>query len=314
MKNNASIFIYVLFVVSLQSTGYDLYAHSLFYYYNSEQIPFSYAIFNNQVIIPRYGLLSMIYEGTRQFGIPTGWVAVVLSYKPLKDILSHLDWLSGLRYKRLIVITICTVPIYFYSGLSLVALWIMAASVTGRSFYMLAAAFHPVGAVLGVLGTVIGGNNKFKILWLIVGYVLLLSLSYFNSSIFTLFPSISVSNIKQNIVFEDLVSMIYLSYELKQNEINAVLLMMLMSFTVRSQISNLVKYIRALFQMTAQLLWVPVLVTALSFNALTRDINSLAKALVTLNISKSIYITWFDAGVRDEKFGFWRANATRHNP
>jgi hypothetical protein len=130
----------------------------------------------------------------------------------------------------------------------------------------------------------------------------------------TLFPSVSSGNIKRDILFDDLIQLVYFAYELKQNEINFLLLMILISCAFRARFLSLVRYTRALFQMSAQLFWVPVLVVALMLNAVTRDLNSLLMAVITNNISEPIYITWFDFGARDEKIDFWGANASRHKP
>ena len=311
MLMKATILIFVTFIISLQSTGYDLYAHSLFYYFADEKITHSYGIFDDQVIIPRYGVLSIAYELTRSLGIPTGWIAVLFCYKPLMAIILNQHWLYGFRQKRSLILVLCTIPIYFYSGLSLSVLWIFASIVTGSGFFMIGAAFHPVGAIIGTIGVCVGANRKSRIIWLLSTYIILLAVCYINTNIYNFLPSIDRTNLKLSITLPEAVDLIQMSYELKSNEIHAIIVILAVSLMFGTVMASLIKYVSASFRLAGQYLWLPSLLFILTFNSFSRHHHSLITSVSTNHMTKSVYLTWFDFGKKTYNNGFGATNDNR---
>jgi hypothetical protein len=312
MKVNIFVFFYVLLIVSFQSIGYDMYSHSLIYYHNLEKITHSYSFFDNFIIIPRYALLSMIYEITRNMGIPTGWIATILMFLPTRAILTNLELINGLRNKFIVALFICTIAIYFYSGLTLVLMWIFAALVTKKSIYMVGAIFHPAGFILGGLTIFIKSNRIYNVIILIISIFILCALSYININFYELFPSVDVGNIKLKISFDDFFKLLQRVYETKSNEINVMLLIVCIVFFTGSKIYKAIKYISVTLRLFLFVQWLPMLLILLCINAVFRSNSSLFQALITIDISEIIYQTWFDFGGREYNLGFWSTNGSRY--
>lgn len=312
MRFNILLFFYVLLIMSFQSVGYDMYSHSLIYYHNLEKITHSYSFFDGFIIMPRYALLSMIYETTRNMGIPTGWIATILMFVPIKAILSNLELINGLRNKFILALFICTVSTYFYSGLTLVVIWILAALASKRGIYMVGATFHPAGFVLGILALFIKGNRIYNAMYLIISVFILCLLSYINMNFYELFSSVDVGNIKIKVSFDNFFKLLKRVYETKSNEINVMLFIVSVAVLTRGKIYKAIKYISVTLRLFLSVQWLPMLLILLCINAVFRSNSSLFQAIITIDISEIIYQTWFDFGRREYNLGFWGTNGSRY--
>jgi hypothetical protein len=289
-KNRLKIFLFILFIISMSSTGYDLYAHSIMYYFSSEFTTHSYIFFYDDLVLPRYFLLSYIYGFSRNLGIPIGWVAVVLCFIPSFKILAS-NGIINFKFKGILNLIIL-ILVYFYSGLSLALLWLLAYFVTGKRFYLIGGLFHPVGIILVAMALMF---NKKKITSSFI-FILML-ISFLSASFvflkFNIFSNIiDVENIKFIVNFKSLIEIIIYTYESKSNEIHGLIIFVII-FMFKNPSGNIFS------NMASKINYKIIMQTAMFLillNSFTRDYNSLLCSAVYCKASDAIYVTWFDFG------------------
>jgi hypothetical protein len=317
-KNIWQVFSVCLFLMSAQSTGYDIYAHSLIYYFNFEKITHSYLVFDSDILFPRYGLLSIVYELSRNLGIPMGWIACFLVFLPLYNIIYKFgSWKVVFERPVYLIISLtCIILIYFYSGLSLVVLWLLAFLVTGRVFFIAGSFFHPVGVFLGLFALFLSPKRWMAFCYYLFFSSLLIVFMSVNSCCYNIMESINSNNVKFDINFNDLIELLFYSYEVKANEMN--LLFLILIFIILFKIFNksddwqYSKIIRIRVKSIYTKSIVSTLFLAIILNVFIRDINSLLLSILTFNLTDSIYITWFDFGSRNRDLDVWLVEDSRY--
>lgn len=286
--------------VATVSTGFDLYAHAVIYYIFDYPITSSYVLFED-IAMPRYLLLSYILEITRRLGIPTGVTVSFLIIYPVYNIAKHISSRTRAQVlsssQVIIVLSIITLSL-FYSGLSLVLLWLMALLITQKKRFIIGALFHPLGLILGgLLSIVFRKYIKFYSLMLIIFVIFLYLLTiqgYFTSSIIT--------NVRYYLPpkKDEAINILQHSYESKANEFYAMIIILLLTYFSKTKLKSLVAYIKGIyFSRKLIIIFCFLIVTIFNAYFISKDRHSLIIDTFSLNISDPIYYTWYDWGKRD---------------
>lgn len=159
-----------------------MYSHAVAFS-NYEELPYIYkTYYYGDYDIPRYLLLSVIYEIFSRIGIPMGFTIVFMVITPVMSIFSS----SSLIYKvkkitlwqthvaPVVVTFIVALSSFFYSALSLTLLWALAFLLTKKKYFLVAILFHPLAAVIFILT-----SGREVILYIIKFYLLFFSFIYF---------------------------------------------------------------------------------------------------------------------------------------
>ncbi len=164
MSDTNKIFIYkivlsifaILLLLS-NTTGFDLYAHISMYYFHQTDYPPAYSFFDI-LYLPRYFLLSYIYEVFTRIGVPLGYIALLIAIVPYYHIVSKLiNQLYEPNNKQanmvsaIIMLGASNILILFYAGTSMAILWGLAYLITSRKIFLFGALFHPVGIMFYLL-------------------------------------------------------------------------------------------------------------------------------------------------------------------
>ena len=288
------IFLLILFIISTSSTGYDLYAHSAMYYFSAEFQTHSYIIFYDNLVLPRYFLLSYIYAFSSNIGIPIGWVAVGLCVIPSVKILAG-NHRINFKFKGILNL-IVLILVYYYSGLTLVLLWLFAYFLTGNRFYLIGGLFHPVGVVLVMIALIVD-KNKIRSFSIFLLMLFSLVVTAFLFTKFNIFDNIiDLENIKIKVNFESLIEIILHVFEKKPNEISGLILTAIILIFNRlwSKTSG-----NIIFNMASKINYKKITQVGLLvifLNSFSREYNSLICSAVYCDITDAIYVTWYDFG------------------
>ena len=151
------------------STGFDLYHHAVSYYFNNEDINHSYLLID-EIILPRYLILSVIYELLSKVGLPLGWAALFLTLFPIHFIFCS-SFFSNKKISviyELFLLILLIYLIFFYSGLNLATIWLLAYIFSQRKIFLLGALFHPVSLILYLLTLVIMKRIKHLFFFILI--------------------------------------------------------------------------------------------------------------------------------------------------
>jgi hypothetical protein len=315
-KNKYALLLWVFSLLSFESIGYDIYAHSIIHHFNDEKITYTFSLFIDNFIIPRYGLLSYIYEFSRNFGIPLGWVALILVYIPVLSLSKIVFNFSYLKNKIIytIMAMMLMVLIYFYSALSLVIIWILALILTGNRFFLIGSTFHPAGFLIGLLYVILFPKIIKNIITFLAPISLMAIISFLNFHNYISLEFIDVSNIKHRIEIDIILGFIILILESKPLEFSALVIIILLSYLSKSIIINNVIVFKNQKKGVLQSSYILILVISYSIlmlNSLLRDRDSLFLSIIKFNFSDNIYITWLNFGERDFVGSFSGVNNER---
>ncbi len=282
------------------STGFDLYAHSVIYYIYDYPNTHAYLLFE-KIVMPRYLLLSYIYEITRRLGIPIGIVVVTLVTYPVYNMGRYISSnikKGTLSISQIFIVASIVILSFFYSGLSLVLLWLMALLVSKKKIFLVGILFHPLGLVLGGLLCLFFRSYLKHYIIIVLTFLAVLYLltiqEYFTSSM--------VANIKYEILIdnEETVDLLRYSYERKVNEFYAMFLILVFAYLSKTKLRSLVSYIKKIsFPRVLVLSLFFTLITAVNFYFISKGRHSLIIDTVSLNLSAPVYYTWYDWGIRD---------------
>lgn len=282
---------------STSSTGFDAYSHCISYYFYDQSINSSYLIFN-EIVIPRYILLSYIYEISSRAGIPLGYVCSWLICYPIYQITIAICNDKPYHKKKEFSVLECLLFVFmfilsfFYSGLSLVLLWFIALFKTKKNIFLIGGLFHPVGVLLYIVGTA-RYTIKFNIL-LISFFV-----CFYVLSKYSIFTSSGSELVKYNITYSNFLDLLFLVFDKKKIEVIAGILL-IFSFYIFSHIRLFVA-INILDKIFFHRRYVNIgaIAMLLLFFIIMIDRPSLINAILTTNINDVIYAAWFDWGDKD---------------
>lgn len=281
------------------STGFDLYAHGVIYYLFDYPNTHSYLLFE-EIVVPRYMLLSYIYEITRRLGIPIGAVASIMVMYPTYKIAVNIVRQTNkemLSVSQFVILFFVVVFALFYSGLSLVLLWLMALLLTKERFFMLGVLFHPVGFLLGTMLALIFRNYLKNYLIIVLVFFIFLYLF----SMLEYFTASKLVNIRYVLTFnrDELLWLFEHSVESKFNEF-MIMIIILVAYTARTKFKLITAPINKI-KVSKNMVIVMCLMLLLFSNLyfLDKERNSLVLNIFSFNITTPIYYTWFDWGSRD---------------
>lgn len=304
IKNKYFLLIWIFSLLSFQSIGYDIYAHSLFHHYNYEKITYLSSFFFDEFLIPRYGLLSYIYEFFRNLGIPIGWVALLLIYIPVLSI-SKVSFNFAYRTNRLIFTTISLMImglIYFYSAMSLVIIWFLALFLTSKRFFLIGTMFHPAGFALGIFYVFLYTNRIKNLLILFAPIFFMLILSWLNINDYISLEFIDINNVRFNVELKILWDLFDFLLTNKPIEFSILLLVLFWGFFSRRTLISgefIIKKNKNRISDPVYLFIFLLLYFILMLNSLLREGDSLFSSIINIKYSDNIYITWFNFGERE---------------
>lgn len=291
----------------VESTGFDFYAHSVIYYYNNIQITHSYSILENFITLPRYGILSSIYEFVSSIGLPIGLIVSILIFLPINSIVNKFNFSNKKKIKLelIILVLFISVLIFFYSGLSISILYILSFLITKNKFYLIGVFFHPVTIFIFPILTIIMFNRRTKFLVLIF-YIIFILYCY----IFTKYLLQTCFNneiVKFYIDSDNIMDLLSYTYELKPNEINLMIIISFLFLLIANNSKNiLTKIVKSFNKNIFYLKHLNIiLLSSLIFLQLYFNLKDRATFFNSfLSNNKVVYITWFDFGSKDFKASF----------
>lgn len=190
MKVRLIFIVLAVLLIMSNSTGFDLYSHStIHYYYKYEPHGAFYNIFDI-IVLPRYFLLSYIYETTSYLGIPLGYIAIALVVYPLNTIIVEIQrniYDNSIDLKYILIIFMALFSIFLYSGISLSLVWAFAYLLSSKKRFLLGALFHPIGVVIFIAITLV--SKRLKLKHLIILILIFLFFVWFESSFLSIYNS-----------------------------------------------------------------------------------------------------------------------------
>jgi hypothetical protein len=182
LKNSrVLITLLVTSLIFLNTLGFDLYAHAIWYSDGNEVIAHfrSYELFG--IKLPRYLLLSYIYEITAQYKIPLGWVAFLLQLLANYNLLVKSDLIKlapmniNEMVKRIVILNVIFYLNVTYSAASLSLLWALSYKLRPKKIFILGAFFHPIGFITFL----IINNRKNTMLYIFIVAIITIFLSIY---------------------------------------------------------------------------------------------------------------------------------------
>lgn len=296
-----------LLAFTSQTTGFDLYSHAISYYYYEQSINHSYLFFN-QIVLPRYSLLSIFYEFASRIGVPVALFAFILTsianYLILKTILRS----NRLYIYDLFLINIVIILNLFYSGLSLVLLFLLAYIKTKKTPLILGSLFHPVGILL-FFPLIIINKKLFSYLIIITLFTIFL---FYSAEIELLYGQVHDS-FEKTISIDTLQQDLAEAYERKKQEILAGITFIAVAVLFRGKTTRKIFFF---LNKKIKLKNIKTGATAMSlFLALYMGLKpspNLLKSIISFDINEVIYVAWFDFGQRDSNMSHAQLYSERY--
>lgn len=306
--NNILLLLFASFTFFNQSLGFDFYSHSVSYYFYNESIYRGY-VFNDFFILPRYYLLSYLYETFSRIGIPLGYVSLFLVLYPAKTIFETIyndsistEYGKKIKLFHVLFILVTFLLVFFYSGLSLVLLWTMAYIISNKKQFIIASLFHPLGIIFFVLVIVLSKKSDLKYFFkYITCFIIFVFVDVNFTNLFT--SSYRTSNHSLLLDLESLVS-IAERISTKKNEIFMLFILLILYLIYK----NLKKEIYLSYRL------VLVLVFYLNFLIIMKmyDKNIFVTSFYNRFNNPVIYISWFDWGKKNLEMNYWELNDYRY--
>jgi len=294
------ILFFALILIFSNSIGFDLYSHSAMYYFHNEAYGAFYNFFNI-IVLPRYFLLSYIYEFFSVIGIPTGIVVVVLILYPLNQIVKSIQLFfisnkGGVEY--IIFILTSYMLILFYSGLSLSFLWAIAYFLSAKKRFLIGVFFHPVGIVLYVFVTLFSKSLKYKTLF--YASIIFLVFIILETYLIGFFTSGKIANASVDLLNIDMLISYSEKIKSKTTEIK-FLLYILIIYLVLYNLKKLIKINLTIFKFNYIVLILACFSMSLTSYMFYKNKKTLLYYIfIENNIDNySIYTTWFDFGEKN---------------
>lgn len=281
------------------STGFDFYAHSVSYYFYDQTLNYVDVLFG-EIILPRYWLLSYLYEVFSRIGIPAGYLTsfligfpIYLSAKKIiyarKDGKPHTILLSDV-----LVITFFYLLAFFYSGLSLVLIWFVAYLIVGSRLFLLGGFFHPVGFLLYLSGVVF---FRKKIVFFIFVFVVFLLFVYL-STLFVLFTSSIDKPIRFYIDEYSVLKLIGEVFDRKRQEIYGLVIISIAFYIGKDSLLKKVNFLNSVRVSLGFFYFYSFFIFMFLFFSMW-DKPTFINSILTLSVNDVVYASWFDWGSKD---------------
>lgn len=299
----------------LETTGFDFYSHSTIHYFVNEQITHSYSLFDSLIILPRYGLLSSIYEFASRIGLPLGYIALFLIYAPVNIIINflfHDSFDDSIRVKELGFILFICYLVLFYSGLSLSILYILAYIISKKNYFLLGTFFHPVAIFISPILFFFILKKRELLFYLLLCSIFLLYCFFFTKYEFqTAFKSDIIKlYIEQGLVLE----LLEYSYTYKSDQINSLLIFLLVFALFRKKGNSIFLVLNKLFSIPiCRIKHINLLIFLFIFS-LTVFFSIKGRPNIYNSLFGSndvVYVSWFDFGEKNYLDSFEKLNNSR---
>lgn len=148
------VFISIIGIL-FQTSGFDFYAHALSHSFDVLKYPLNRGfLIGEKIFLPRYLLLSDIYQLFSLTPIPLGWILSFFVIYPSYQI-GKSSYYKSLKSEKLFVQFLIFCFSFLYSGTNVGLLWIIAFFATNNYFFLIGILFHPVCVSLIILITFI---------------------------------------------------------------------------------------------------------------------------------------------------------------
>jgi len=274
-----------MLLVSFQSYGYDIYAHMLMYGFSDSSGDFYYKLDNFNLYIPRYLFLSNIYSLAYSLELPMLLIPIFLLSIPYWEILKR----NNDNSTSLIIFIILG---YFFSGVSLVTIYIYAYFKSGKNYLLLGGFFHPIGFLLVPLILIkeLNSKNVFFI-FIFLALTIIFGSYSFNENIHEI-KKINSENLYHYLGLVE--------GKLKSMPVLGALMFSIISYFVARKIKLLGKMINIL----------PYgLIFLLFINSASRQNDSIIKDFLNLTVTE-VFSVSVDFGY-GERFGYQKYNSMR---
>ena len=296
---NFSFIIFPLFIFLTNSSGFDFYSHSTTYYLYDRPLNYTIDLFG-AIALPRYFLLSVIYESFSKLGLPLGYVALFLIGFPAYHIFSdkYFSKKNNLSIDHiLIILTICLLS-FFYSASSISLIWLIASFLTKKKIFLFGGLLSPIGFVIFTLFYFIS-DKKIFFLYLFYTGIFFLFL-YFNNE-FTLLTSMSYENFRytlDSINFNNLFFLI----DKKIIEVGIAIFLSIIFFLSRKNIKKNHKFTHSknkLITFSREAIILMFIVFFLSVFIHMSSKTGFIRYVFYHEKNLSVYISWFDFGEKE---------------
>ncbi len=299
----------------LETTGFDFYSHSTIHYFVNEQITHSYALLDSLIILPRYGLLSSIYEFASRIGLPLGYLVLLLIYAPVNIILNflfHDITNDSIRVKEFGFILFICYLVLFYSGLSISILYILAYIISKKKVFLFGTFFHPVAIFISpIMFFFILKKRRFWFYLFLCSFFLLYCFFFTKFELQTAFKSDIIKlYIEQDLVLE----LLEYSYTYKGDQINSLIIFLLVFALFRKKGSSIFLVLNKLFSLPiCRIKHINLMIILFIFSfTVIFSIKGRPNIYNSLFITNDvIFVSWFDFGDKDYLESFEKLNNSR---
>ncbi|OQX06983.1 MAG: hypothetical protein BWK73_29320 [Thiothrix lacustris] len=279
-----------------QTTGFDLYSHSISYYYYEQSIDHAYLFFD-KLIFPRYGLLSILYELASRMGMPIALFAFSLTIIPNYIIIKSIITKEIFRFHDLLTISFILILNLFYSGLTLVLLYLISYLIIKDRKLLIGGLLHPIGILIFALGALF---TRILIQYTII-LILFFTLIFFTSDN-QVFYAQAHNDFKKTIDFSTIALDLQDAIERKKQEIFGGMLIISLGFFLTRR-KNILSRILKIFNLKIKKLTLlkgsVMLTLLLSVYMALKPSPNFITAILSADINQVIYVSWFDWGERD---------------
>lgn len=299
-KHGLIVAFFSLLIFFNDSTGFDFYAHSVSYYFFDESLN-NVDVLMGLIVLPRYWLLSYLYETFSRVGVPAGFLASFLIAFPVyftsKKIISSRKnkGRNSLLISDYLIVTGLYLLAFYYSGLSLVLLWFIAYLITGNKVFLLGGFFHPVGFLLYSAGIVFFIRKDVFVFYILFSFLLMF---FYVCTVFSLYTSSLEKSVRFYIDVDNTLKLLDAVFHRKKQEIFGLLVICVAFYMGKDGLLRRLNFLKS-FSAPVKLIYLYsfLIVCVLYFSMLNR--TTLLNSVMRLSFDDVIYVSWFDWGGKD---------------
>ncbi|MCF6439043.1 hypothetical protein L1077_06340 [Pseudoalteromonas luteoviolacea] len=313
-KNGLFFSVVAFFLFACNSTGFDFYSHSVSYYFYDSIINSSDLLFGH-VVLPRYLMLSYLYEITSRVGIPVGWISAMLITYPIYNVAKILFKSSQHNNGDKCSVYVCVLIgssfllAFFYSGLSLVLLWFLSYLVTKKKVFLIGGLLHPVGIIIFLFGLLFLKKDFLRFVFMLTLTLML----FYVSSKFNLLTAASYENFRYELTLDSLSTTLSLVFEKKQTELMGLVVILLLSFFAKAKFLASINVLARVYIHKNLLKSSSIFLCVLFFFAMIGS-PTLINSFLHFSYNDVIYAAWFDWGAKDLRVEHWELYMRRYQP
>ncbi len=297
------------------STGFDFYSHAVSYYFYDTLLNHADLLFG-EIVLPRYLLLSYLYEISSRIGIPIGYISLALIAFPIYALVSDTDpsidhqGAESYSLVELLSFSLLLIISFFYSGASMVLLWLFALLKTKKPIFLLGALLHPIGILLFGVSSLLVDRKLFLRFFIVLALSMLF---FYVCTYWSLFTSSTVQSPRFEIEFENTMKLLNFVVDKKSNEIIGAVIFVLLFLLSKRRLLEKVNILQRIRISKAHSNFILFLFVAIILLIMVNK-NSLIKSVRTVDFHDVIYIAWFDWGEKNlvKVESPWTLNSKRY--